>query len=1070
MARQPGGLSWENRKREEGRVQGLCGEQGLCTFFQRGTIMNKDDLQRLITQYSRNAKTYRNAKEYNEQDCRDEFISPLLECFGWDVHNKKGAPPQYKEVVVEKFSNQKERPDYTLTLNGVSKIFVEAKKPAVDIRSEPAPARQARSYGWNAKHKISVLTNFEYLLIFDATNRPQEGDLPSVSLYQCYHYTQYLEAYPQIYALLSRESVYSGAFDAFVNGNFQSSGRYAAQIDEIFLEQMNEWRLEIGRNLYGSSQKYQDIDLLNDVVQEFINQMIFLRICEDRNLPLYQSLKESAADKEELCSRLLRVFQEADKRYNSKLFAGDSILHDLDPDIVYRMIQALYYPQTPYLFHMIEPGILGKIYEAFLTECLILEQGQIVWTAKGAYRYRSVVSTPTEIVKYMVKTALEPYCAGKTPQEILTLRVADIACGSGVFLEEAYQYLADYCVEWYLAHEPDYLLEQSNGKKKLPFEDKKTILINCIYGVDIDIHAVWVSRFSLLIKLMEEETPASVYDCVPVLPDLHENIRHGNALVARDDLADEECSLDLLRSVIPFSWEDLWEGAAMEQEPFRVGLEGNWKKPRGFGAGRTDFQTDGHGTAGFDVIVGNPPYVKTEDIHTLESETEFAVYKKKYQTAYKQFDKYFLFIEQALQLLKEKGTLCYIVPNKFFKIDAGQELRRLLADKILQLDDFGDLQLFLDKTIYSSILLCAKEGSAQMKYTNVTSLAGLWTGEEQDYIMVENASLGSAPWRLSTDIAFMKMITRMEAYARPLGEIVNIFNGIQTSAERPEPIYWFAQREVLAESEDLVLIRKFGREHTIEKSILKPYFKPTKADEKGMQTYSPLHTDKRIIFPYTQEGDLIDIHSMQRDYPGTYAYLYSCYDLLVPKCLNHGVGRDIKNATDENWYQYGRTQALTAFVHTPKLIVRVLSKRPMYAYDTQDMLIASGGTAGYCAIAASKDCVYDLAYIQAWLNHPYTEKLLRTMGSDFEGGFTARGTYVLKKIPFLELDLSKPDQKAAYDTVVSSAKKIYALNDAAKEKSDRTTQEVIEREKEKLARRIEAQITGIYQLQFQVKV
>ena len=72
----------------------------------------------------------------------------------------------------------------------------------------------------------------------------------------------------------------------------------------------------------------------------------------------------------------------------------------------------------------------------------------------------------------------------------------------------------------------------------------------------------------------------------------------------------------------------------------------------------------------------------------------------------------------------------------------------------------------------------------------------------------------------------------------------------------------------------------------------------------------------------------------------------------------------------------------------------------MYAYDTQDMLIASGGTAGYCAIAALPDCSYDLAYIQAWLNHPYTEQLLRTMGSDFEGGFTARGTYLLKKYLF----------------------------------------------------------------------
>ena len=120
--------------------------------------MNKDDLLRLITQYQKSAAFYRNAKKFNEQDCRDEFISPLLECFGWDVHNKKGIIPQYKEVVVEQFSNKGERPDYTLTLNGVSKIFVEAKKPAVNIMEDTAPALQVRRYGWNAKHKLAILS------------------------------------------------------------------------------------------------------------------------------------------------------------------------------------------------------------------------------------------------------------------------------------------------------------------------------------------------------------------------------------------------------------------------------------------------------------------------------------------------------------------------------------------------------------------------------------------------------------------------------------------------------------------------------------------------------------------------------------------------------------------------------------------------------------------------------------------------------------------------------------------------------------------------------------------------
>lgn len=992
--------------------------------------MKKDDLQRLITQYQRNAKVYRNAKDYNEQDCRDEFISPLLECFGWDVHNKNGVAPQYKEVVVEKFSNENQRPDYTLTLNGVSKIFVEAKKPSVDIRTEVSPAIQTRSYGWNAKHKIAVLTNFEDLMVFDTTNRPKTGDSATTSLYRCYHYLEYLEKYSEIHSLLSRKSVYSGKFDDFVNGNFQNVNRYAAEIDEIFLEQINQWRLEIGKYLYLNTEDYQDIDLLNDVVQEFINQIIFLRICEDRNLPLYKKLKDTAKNKEELQNSLLRVFKEANKRYNSKLFSGDNIIFDLNNEIIFDMIMSLYYPQAPYLFNIIEPGILGKIYELFLTECLILENGQIKLAVKKEYKYRSVVSTPVEIVKYMVKATLESYCTGKTPKEIEKIQIADIACGSGIFLEEAYQYLVDYCVEWYMKNEPEYLLELSNGKRKLPLSDKKNILIKCIYGVDIDIHAVEVSKFSMLIKLIEDETLASVYEYVPILPDLSANIKSGNSLISRNDLEKKEIAIDLLRQIKPFEWEEI------------------------------------NGGKGFDIIVGNPPYVKTEDIHVLESNIEFDIYKGKYRTAYKQFDKYFLFIERALGLLKSNGLLCYIVPNKFFKIGAGKELRQLLSSKMIQLDDFGDMQLFPDKTIYSSIVLCGNGICTEMRYTKVTSLTALWTGKEQEYVTVRNVVLNNEPWRLTTDIDFMKMIARLEKHSKPLGDIVDIFNGIQTSAERPEPVYWFAKNEVVSETDEVVKISKFGKEYNIETKILKPYFKPTKADEKGMQTYSHLKTDKRIIFPYMQNGELIDLDTMKRDYPGTYEYLCDCYYLLVPKCLNNGVGRDIKNATSENWYQYGRTQAITAFINTPKLIVRVLSKLPMYSYDTEDMLIASGGTAGYCAIASLENSKYDLAYIQAWLNHPYTEKLLQIMGSDFEGGFTARGTYLLKRLPFLELDFNDQDQKTAYDDIVSCANKIYTLNVELEMKSDKSTREVIKQEKDKLAKQIEKRISSIYEFQF----
>lgn len=113
---------------------------------------------------------------------------------------------------------------------------------------------------------------------------------------------------------------------------------------------------------------------------------------------------------------------------------------------------------------------------------------------------------------------------------------------------------------------------------------------------------------------------------------------------------------------------------------------------------------------------------------------------------------------------------------------------------------------------------------------------------------------------------------------------------------------------------------------------------------------------------------------MRESYPGTLEYLNDNYDVLVPKSVSKNGKRDVPGATADTWYQYGRSQALSAFTNTPKLIVGILSKEPMYVYDTNDMLIASGGTAGYCAITLKPECPYCLEYIQAWLSNSYTEK------------------------------------------------------------------------------------------------
>ena len=997
--------------------------------------INRNRLNQLVDKYRKYQTYYHDNKNaYNETECRDEYISPLLECLGWDVQNARGTLPQYKEVVVEKFSNSAERPDYTLTLNGVSKIFVEAKKPSVNILIETEPAMQARRYGWNAKHAVSVLTNFEYLLIYDTTNQPQESDDARTSLYRKYYFEEYVEKVQEIGELISRESVYSGCFDQLVEQSFARSGRHSTEIDETFLKQMNAWRLQLGVELYA---KYKDLRVLNDIVQDFINQIIFIRICEDRKLPLYKRLYEMITDKAQLQKALTDTFQEADKRYNSGLFKNKYLneysIFDLNSDSIYDMIDSLYYPKTPYLFTIIKPDILGKIYESFLTERLTVSEGMVCLAKKSEYQYKSVVSTPVEIVKYMVKNTLEPICINRSPEALRQLKIIDIACGSGVFLQEAYQYLIDYSVRWYEEHDPAYLLELDNGRKKLPLEDKKRLLLDCIFGVDIDLHAVEVSKFSLLLKLIEDETLPSVKGANPILPDLSANLQTGNALIERADLNDVAVSVEELIDMAPFDWSDINHGEK------------------------------------FDVVLGNPPYVKTEDMHLLSGDTEFALYKNKYQSAYKQYDKYFLFTEKAMSLLKDNGVLCYIIPNKFYKIAAGQELRKLLCQNVYSIDDFGDAQLFPDKTIYSAIVTAGKQKCTDLRYSHINTAADLWIGKNVESIVLKNEDLSKEPWCLSSDIGFMRMLNNIQKKSVPLSEVAEVLNGIQTSAERPErfsdkkEVYWFSNACIESEDDSFLYINRYDHQYRIEKSILKPYFKPTKAAEKGMDTYSLLSTDKRIIFPYDAEGKLYDIQLMRANYPGTFAYLSDCYDRLVPRCLNHGIGRDVPDATPDTWYKYGRTQALTAFVNTPKLIVRVLSKEPMYAYDDQDMLIASGGTAGYCAVKQSAKSCYALEYIQAWLAHPYTFQI---QGSDFENGFTARGTFLLKKLPFVLLDWADAKQKELYEEVVADARRIYKLNHEIRLRPDKTSRTILEKEKQKLVREIQALITKVYEQDF----
>ncbi len=943
----------------------------------------KNNLKELINRFKVNYEFYNNSK-YNESECRLEFIDEFLKDFGWDVQNSNGKSPNLKEVVVESYEQELGKPDYTMTFNGISTFFVEAKKPAVNILDNSDCSFQTRRYGWSAKHRISILTNFKELLIYDCSDMPKSNDPTSKNLIAKYNYLEYFDKYDEIYELISKEIVYNGKFEE----KFKSFSAIGQTIDEMFLKQINDWRVQLGQELFNI--KGGNIEDINIEIQEFINEIVFLRICEDRNLPLYKTLQKSISIDSMLQKELEKIIEIADKRYNSGIFKARNIINELDKNILKNIITDLYYPNSPYDFTVISSNILGEIYEVFISETLIVKNNEVILQAKKENLNRAIVTTPYDVVKFMVSKSLEKFTNKKSPEEIKKLRIADIACGSGIFLTEVLDYLINYCQDWYEKNKKyDNLEETYTNTYKLTYKEKKEILTNCLYGVDIDYQAVEVAKFSLLLKVLENETEETVINEKPVLPSLDSNIVNGNSLIDLEMI--EDATTDELINIRPFSFNDI------------------------------------NGGNKFDLIIGNPPYVKTEDMIKLQDKKEVQAYKSKYYVAYKQFDKYFLFIQRAVDLVKDDGTVCYIVPNKFINNVAGEKIRELISEnKYLKMFiDFNYQQVFKDKTIYSSIILLNKSKEENFEYSYINSYEEwIINNKSNIYTEISCNEIDKNPWILSMDLEKMKELKKLFNNSIRLSEIARPFNGVQTSLNR---IYVIKGKEILGENENYIIINKNGKKYNIEKEVLKMYFQPINKVEKNVNSFDPLVTDKYIIFPYDKNGELIDINLSQ--YSGIKEYLLDNYDLIVPKQISgKSTGRDVPNANENNWYQFGRVQAINEFNNEEKLIVGVMSKEPMFMYDNENLVIQSGGTAGYCGIKMKENNKYDLFFLQAYLSHPIISDVMEKMGSDFEGGFYSRGTQVLEKLPIINVDFENEKEKALYDKIVEKTKKIYELN------------------------------------------
>src|SRR5437899_7063821 len=271
------------------------------------------EIRELTERFERNKEAYP-SPQYNETQLRREFLDPFFKALGWDIDNEQGYAEAYKDVIHEdaiKVGEATKAPDYCFRIGGARKFFLEAKKPAVDIKHDVSPAFQLRRYAWTTKLPLSILSDFEEFAVYDCRVKPDQKDSASVARILYIPCTEYAGRWDEIASVFSRDAVLKGSFDKYAESNKAKRG--TADVDDEFLKTIEGWRADLARNLALRNPKPTQREL-NFAVQRIIDRIIFLRICEGRGIEDYGRLR-ALVNADRIYLRLCQIFQLAGARY-----------------------------------------------------------------------------------------------------------------------------------------------------------------------------------------------------------------------------------------------------------------------------------------------------------------------------------------------------------------------------------------------------------------------------------------------------------------------------------------------------------------------------------------------------------------------------------------------------------------------------------------------------------------------------------------------------------------------------------------------------------------------------------
>jgi len=702
---------------------------------------------------------------------------------GWDVNHERQTNPYEQEVKVERgvvMSAGRKRADYAFLAPNFHDVlfYVEAKKPKAELDNSLYYFQTIR-YGWNGRTPLSVLTDFEQFRVLDCRYKP-DLDTALHRAVKKFHYADYFdpEKFAELYYLFSREAARGGLLEKYAAALPKPSGKAHQRtlfgggfksIDESFLADLDGYREELAQS-FAKENPLLDSYELTEVTQRTLDRLVFMRFLEDKLIeqePLVENMGVNGSGWQDFVAASHRL----DRVYNGIIFKKHALLDSpafkVDEVAFDDVRLSLAQTTSPYDFNAIPIHILGSIYERFLGKVItVTEKGAQVEEKPEVRKAGGVYYTPEYIVRYIVESTVGELIEGKTPEDVRQMRFADIACGSGSFLLGVYDLLLRFHTTYYNANKANKArgrragcIEREDGSLHLSLLQRRDILLNNIYGADVDPQAVEVAQLSLYLKLLEDENVATSrrYQLEfreALLPTLSNNIICGNSLIGWDILQGHLFDRDEERRLNPMEFENAFPQVMQ--------------------------------SGGFDAIVGNPPYRMLQPNNTDKQTLEYL--RGHYLAAEFKIELFHLFLQRAVSYLREGGRLGYIVPTTLLNNVYAETLRSwLLKETRINLISVARGRVFADADVHTTVISLCRESDASKRESNevrtTSNLDEAFAKNPHVYSSRKQMWLSKLPgsvWNILIDENNARFITRLMQDFVPLGKVGAINRGLIT--------------------------------------------------------------------------------------------------------------------------------------------------------------------------------------------------------------------------------------------------------------------------------------------------